>query len=295
MRSLTADDVKRLAVVALASGPALTDRLVLKGGNLLDLVYDVAPRSSVDLDFSMPDEFTQEELQSLEETIGTALHQVFAGEGQTVFDITVTERPKVVSADMRPFWGGYRIEFKLIETRLYEKHLSDRQRLRVAAMDLGPGHRKAFKIEISKFEYCDRKSPREFEGNTVHVYTPAMMVLEKLRAICQQMPEYRKLIKSHEGSPRARDFVDIHAVMNHFPSLDLATKDNRLLLKQIFEAKRVPLDLIGRVVDYREYHRENFASVADTVRPGFVLKDFDYYFNYVVEHCCKALHPPREE
>jgi len=295
MPVLTADDVKRLAIVGLASVRGLTERLVLKGGNLLDLVYDVAPRSSVDLDFSMPDEFTTEELQSLEEMVEAGLQQVFAEEGHIVFDVTVTERPSIVSVQMKAFWGGYRIEFKLIDLDLYEEHAGDPQRLRVSAMDLGPGHRKAFRIEISKFEHCTEKSPRDFQGSTVYVYTPAMMVLEKLRAICQQMPEYRDLVRSHPGSPRARDFVDIHAVMDHFPGVDLASSENRLLLRQIFKAKRVPLELIGRVANFREYHREGFASVVDTVRPGITLQGFDFYFDYVIEHCCEPLHPAGEE
>jgi hypothetical protein len=47
-------------------------------------------------------------------------------------------------------------------------------------------------VEISKFENCSDKTGVELDDHTVYVYSPAMLVIEKLRAICQQMPEYPK-------------------------------------------------------------------------------------------------------
>jgi predicted nucleotidyltransferase component of viral defense system len=52
------DFVKRKTLVAMFSDDELMERLVLKGGNALDLVYGISTRASVDLDFSLDGEFS---------------------------------------------------------------------------------------------------------------------------------------------------------------------------------------------------------------------------------------------
>lgn len=49
--------VRTLVVVAMFSDDVLMRRLVLKGGNLMDLVYDISARSSLDVDFSIDGDF----------------------------------------------------------------------------------------------------------------------------------------------------------------------------------------------------------------------------------------------
>ena len=51
-------DVRRLTIVALFSDDQLFEQIVLKGGNALNLVYGLSPRTSLDLDFSMESDFT---------------------------------------------------------------------------------------------------------------------------------------------------------------------------------------------------------------------------------------------
>ena len=51
------EEIKRLAIIAMFSDDVLMDTLVLKGGNALDIVYKIASRSSIDLDFSMEQDF----------------------------------------------------------------------------------------------------------------------------------------------------------------------------------------------------------------------------------------------
>ena len=121
-----------------------------------------------------------------------------------------------------------------------------------------------------------------------------MIVYEKLRAICQQMPEYRELVRSDAASARARDFVDIHAVMENF-RLDLMSQENVTILRSVFDAKHVPLRLIGLIADFREYHRPDYASVVDAMKPEVNLKGFDHYFDYVLQNCCLPLQALWEE
>ena len=72
-----------------------------------------------------------------------------------------------------------------------------------------------------------------------------MIALEKLRAICQQMPEY---ILQRRPSARARDFYDIHLVVS-LTGMNLSSQENLELVRHIFAAKDVPLRLLGKIKD----------------------------------------------
>lgn len=276
--------LKRLAIIAMFSDDDLMDILVLKGGNLLDSIYAIAYRSSMDVDFSMEGEFDEGELNAIVEKIRKALTDTFKAEGFMAFDINFLVRPKKpLSPDVRDFWGGYRVEFKVIETEKYEKVYADPRALRMAAISLGKRNEKKFFIDISKFEFCFAKRAVDLEeGYTIYVYTPEMLVCEKIRAICQQMPEYVAVVPNVGKSARARDFFDIYTILQHW-SLDIAAQDNLELLRNIFAAKRVPVELIQKIPEYRDFHRPDFSSVRDTVKVDVELQDFDFYFDYVVE------------
>ncbi len=69
---------------------------------------------------------------------------------------------------------------------------------------------------------------------------------------------------------------------------DLATQDALELTRHIFAAKDVPLDLIGKLSNYREFHRPDWPSVQDTV--GGDLESFDFYFDFVLD-IAKTLDP----
>ena len=49
--------IKKLAVIAMFSDDELMGRLVLKGGNAIDLIYRLSSRASVDVDFSIENDF----------------------------------------------------------------------------------------------------------------------------------------------------------------------------------------------------------------------------------------------
>ncbi|RZK44951.1 MAG: hypothetical protein EOO61_01945, partial [Hymenobacter sp.] len=65
------DRIKRLVIVALVTDDILMETLVLKGGNALSIAYGVGNRGSVDLDFSMEQDF--EDVQQTVQTIATNL------------------------------------------------------------------------------------------------------------------------------------------------------------------------------------------------------------------------------
>lgn len=202
-------------------------------------------------------------------------------EGYRVFDLKMLEKPEHLSEDMADFWGGYSFEFKLISEALYQTHGPDLEELRKYALSLGQG--KKFLIDVSRHEYVDHKQSLEFEGYIIYVYSPEMIVCEKLRAICQQMPEYGPFIhRGRPGSARARDFVDVYYLVTML-GLDVTTDEYRTVIAEMFERKRVPLNFLGLIQNYREFHRADFAAVQATMSPDITLENFDTYFEFTLD------------
>ena len=132
-------------------------------------------------------------------------------------------------------------------------------------------------MDISKFEFCTVKQEYELDSFTVYAYTLPMMALEKLRAICQQMSDYAQ--RSHPR-PRARDFYDIHTVVTA-GALDLTSAENLELLKNIFEAKEVPVSFLSKIKETHDFHIVDWPSVRQTVSGH--IEEFDFYFDFVVD------------
>jgi predicted nucleotidyltransferase component of viral defense system len=273
--------IKKLVIIALFSDDDLMNRFVLKGGNALDIVYNVSTRASADVDVSMEDDFEPGRLQEIRLRIEKNLRMTFRPEGYEPFDVTLQPRPEHSAPDQKTFWGGYRMEFKLIEEARLTKFSHDLASMQRNAITLG--NKGKIKVDISKFEYTAKKTQREIEGITIYVYTPEMMVAEKLRAICQQIPEYARTMKKHP-TPRARDFVDIHLLVDRF-GIDMTSDENRNLLLDVFKAKEVPARLLATISNYRSFHQADFEAVKDTVKPGLKLQEFDFYFENVLQLC----------
>jgi len=114
------DKIKRLTIAALVSDDILMGILVLKGGNALDLAYDITNRGSVDIDFSIETDFTETEKRRIRSQLEHILNQEFIKADLIVFDLKLTEKPKIIEDAVKSFWGGYFVEFKIISTSAYE-------------------------------------------------------------------------------------------------------------------------------------------------------------------------------
>jgi hypothetical protein len=267
-------DIRRLVIIALFSDDELMEKFVLKGGNALDIVYTIGTRSSVDVDLSMSDDFA--DVEDAQERIFRGLRDRFDSAGFVVFDEKFHLRPSVMREGQSPRWGGYQVDFKIADRATYEKHGHDIEALRRNASLVGPEQKRTFKIDISKYEFVEPKEETEIDNYTVYVYTLPMMAVEKLRAICQQMPEYEM---RRNAKPRARDFYDIHSIMTA-GGIDLTDADNVELVRNIFAAKSVPFSLIGNIKNTRDYHIVDWPAVEQSVAGE--IKDFDFYFEFVI-------------
>lgn len=279
---MTLADVRRLAIIAMFSDDTLMEQLVLKGGNALALVYGVGARTSLDVDLSIDGDF--ENLEDTRVRIVRSLRSRFETAGYAVFDERFEPRPATEGIGQDKKWGGYIVEFKLIQQDRYHELQEDINAIRRNAVVTGPLERRTFRIEFSKHEFCKGKAEAQLDNYTVYVYTPEMIVIEKLRAICQQMPEYKARINK---TARARDFYDIHALITQ-SNVNLSLPGSLELVRNIFFVKDVPVDLIQRIPETKEQHRPDWPSVQASVTG--VLEDFDYYFTFVVQQS-QALKP----
>jgi hypothetical protein len=109
------EQIRRVAITALFSDDVLLEKLVLKGGNALRLVYAISSRSSLDLDVSIEEDF--ENLEDVKRRLFAALIRRFEDNGLVAFDIIFDPKPAVQEEGDR--WGGYQVGFKLIERKKY--------------------------------------------------------------------------------------------------------------------------------------------------------------------------------
>lgn len=283
--------IKELAVIAMFSDDELLDILVLKGGSAIDMFLQSPGRASLDLDFSIDGDF-HEDVESLRNKFERLLSSTFDPAGFVVFDVCFKAIPPVDVVEL-PFWGGYKLEFKLAPPLLYDEYKDKLRKLRRRlATDVGPRQLKTFTIEFSKHEHCSGKEERELDHFTIYTYPPLMLACEKIRAICQQDPDYRKRLGSRPGSQRARDFFDIHFLSTTY-DIDWESSTTFDLLRSMFKAKYVPLTLLRKLSESRElrdFHMQGFPSVKDTVLPGHNILEFDVYFDFVLE-CVSMLKP----
>jgi len=267
--------IRRTTITALFADDELAGMLALKGGNALRLVHGITTRTSVDLDFSIEQDYP--DFSRAKERIFRVLKDRFDSVGYVVLDEKLLPKPKIVGEDTKPWWGGYLLNFKLIRKERYEELRGRPKRLSIEALVTGPNNQREFTVDLSKYEYTQGKEEHDLNNYVIYVYSPVMIVIEKLRAICQQMPEY-----PHKGHPsaRARDFYDIHEAVSQ-RSIDLTSPENIAVLHHIFDAKRVPLSLLAKVSDFREFHRPDWPSVTDSVVEKN-MESFDFYFDFVL-------------
>jgi predicted nucleotidyltransferase component of viral defense system len=263
------DSIRRIAIRAMAAASVAGDRLVLKGGNALSLVYGIGGRASLDLDYSLEDDFR--DLRLAERLLVESLYSGFHAAGIRAFDIRFLRRPQI---PQEVWWGGYELLFKLIPV---EKEDADLEAMRRTASVVGPSQERVFRIQISKHEFVGDTLARDVDGVRVDVYSPALIAAEKLRAICQQMPDYPFV---RHPRARARDFYDVHAICQE-ASVDLASPENAILVRRVFEQKRVPLELLSRIASTRDFHAVDWPSVESSV--ARLRERFDDCFDFVME------------
>lgn len=269
------DEIKKATIRALMSDESLIAGLVLKGGNALQLAYDITSRGSIDIDFSMEKDFSKDEFDRLQRQLSYLLNDEFNKMGLIAYNVLFKEKPKSGSI---PEWKGYQLEFKLISVSDYEKYKGDDTQLNNHSLKLN-GQSTKYTVDISSYEYIEKSTRKDVDGVVLRVYTPEMLVIEKIRALCQTMSAYKEIVHSARNKQRARDVYDIWNLFENFPNMVLSKE----LFEEIFKAKRVPLNFINNIEELREHNRENWKVVEETIdiQEKENLEEYDYYFDFL--------------
>ena len=232
-------------------------------------------RASKDIDFSISGDFSEAEYNRISGILNGLLTSEFEKHNLVVFDVKFFEKPKKNAVKE---WKGYQLAFKVIDYETYTPDDEDRNRRR--AFPVQENNSPVFTVDISSYEFTEPKQIVDIDGAVFFVYTPEMIVLEKLRALCQSMPEYKEIVASARVKGRARDFYDIWNICQNF-EIDFKSEENRKMLSQIFDAKLVPLNFLDLIGKYKDLQREDWVTVVDTIKVED--KGYDFYFDFVAE------------
>lgn len=250
---MTIIDVIRECVVGLFKDNLLERTLVLKGGTALHLIEHIDSRLSTGIDFSACEKI-ENPLEYFRH-VERALQSHFAAEGFEIFDCTFSQKPKERAATLPEFWAGWYFEFKLVPQGRQFSDLNARRR--EAYIPDGAASSKV-RIEISEHEYCGNLQRVVIGGSTIVSYTGVLLVAEKIRAICQQHPEY----PYGRQKNRARDYYDVYQLVKKYRSPEFYN-ELRQELPKVFLAKQVDLTLIQKIFDkpFLDFQANHFSSV----------------------------------
>jgi predicted nucleotidyltransferase component of viral defense system len=264
------EEVITETILAIFQSSDLADCLLLKGGSALRLFDHQASRLSIDADFSIESELDDPE--SFFALIKSCVERRFERHKFDVIDFKSNKKPKTSPENRPDWWGGWGCEFKLVNQMHRKK--THRTKQRNAFVPDGANSPK-ITIDISEYEYCGARRTRTVEGIKIMGYSRELLVLEKLRAICQQHPEYEFRLSKN----RSRDFYDIFVLTSDMDEAFIKKCTHHLA--NVFAAKAVPLQILKALwnEEFIDEQGRGFEQVKDTVR-GTVY-DFDVYVEHI--------------
>ncbi|MYE07652.1 MAG: nucleotidyl transferase AbiEii/AbiGii toxin family protein, partial [Oligoflexia bacterium] len=243
----------------------------------LRLIHGLKSRLSRDSDFSFHDKIEKEEV--FFKYLESAIRKEFSKSKLYIIDFKPTRKPKIKKTGAPDFWGGWAVEFKLITKE--QLNLPEARRSSSAIVPEGFLTNK-IPIDINEMEYCEGIETIKVKSIKIKVYSKPLLVLEKLRAICQSHPDYKYRITQ---SNRARDFYDIEQIYTKVLNegeIDNFFKELSKHIVKVFEAKSVPLSLIDsclRSDDFLKSQEIGWQEVESTVKG--LNQNFSYYVQTV--------------
>jgi len=264
------DEVINETIIAIYRDPEPSIQLFLKGGSAMRLFDDLTSRLSIDIDFSINTAVDDVDnfFDTMKSKIGRSFHEL----KYEAIDFKWIRKPSRKSKDKPDWWGGWSFEFKIVSH--VHRGKSNGIKRRNALIPEGANSSKII-VEISEHEYCKNGRTKIINGVNILGYSRELIVLEKIRAICQQHPDYKfKLSKN-----RARDFYDIYELTKDVDD-DFAHRCS-LHIENVFRAKEVPVIILQSFWedDFIDRQRRGFDQVKNTVQ-GKVY-DFDFYLENI--------------
>lgn len=280
---MTPDEIRNTTLKAIFSNDQLNEKLVLKGGNALK-IYGIVERESQDLDFSI-----KETVRFSEEKEGKefqkSISEAFNNKGYFVNAFEFVSKPNIRHDSLPPYWGGYKITFTLLDVSLYQDVIASQDPENMKELNKYgiPLERDGKKIEIdlSYDEYVENKEDYNLNGTKIYLYSPLMIVYEKIRASCQQLDEYPLTKKT---KTRARDLYDIYKSLTNSKHIDLRDQvlsfENFYILENIFRVKKVPLSLMKKLETKKDDLKIDYEEKVLPQVSSRNHEDFEFIFDY---------------
>ena len=244
-------EASKAVLFAFSAVPYLRKGCVLKGGNALKMAYQ-SPRTSVDLDFTLANDFTTDAeaheklLHDFCESLKKGLSRAELRYPFTLRIVRAVVRPQ--DQDPRTFPG---FEIKI-------GYADKRRNYSPGAIDRHLQHN-TLKIDISLNEVICENAPFQLGEFAISIATLNDIIAEKLRAILQQVPRKRN---------RPGDFYDIwYFFTHHSAALDL-DKISAYLLDKTEGREKQELRISKEAFENPEVHQRGsvrFELLGDTI------------------------------
>ena len=298
---LNQEEIRKIILKTIYTEESTKELLILKGGQSLS-IYNFSNRASYDIDFTIK-ESQEKVFERIEPILKMNLEKAFEEVNFYLFDYKFTPKPRERHCNLPPYWGGYALEFKLISKikkeqleREYDQQEKIDKAIRNLAIPFGKNNSTKVELEFSYHEYSKNPMEIALEGTTIKIklYRPIIVVYEKIRALCQNIPGDH-LPKNKRG--RSRDLYDIYSIIFSrseyaLGETEVFDKENVIELKEVFKSKEVPLELLLKLEDSYELLKKDFEDTFILTLPEAEKLEFNYlyeFIKYIMRECYLAL------
>ncbi|MBZ8124940.1 nucleotidyl transferase AbiEii/AbiGii toxin family protein [Bacillus thuringiensis] len=294
---------QNLSLCAILSSDIFAHKTVLTGGSVLNLVYNVHNRVSVDLDLSLESPILPHEYVRLETELDYNFDEAFSKEKYKVLN----SRLEIRSLNLHDKFSDenlfnpkeilYKYAFQLMDLHEYEEICNHpgrtkkqkEARCRESIIEL-PNKKNFFEIDFKWEGPIIEKQKYKINNYTLEVPSPFVLFCKKMIGILANSPNIGDTPEKFKRA-RSQDFFDIHSLigsqMIHLQ--DLIQPNNLNIFQTILKEKNIETSSLKDLKKHHKFHQSNFA---DSVRNMslFPLKSFEYYFDFII-HLIDYMYP----
>lgn len=186
------EEIIKEVIYTLYHEGVFDNKILIKGGQAIRIKENIKHRFSVDIDASVEGEIPDPDIFFVK--FKESLDKQFSKLNLAIIDFKRVKKPKNPHPDAPVFWTGWLVTFKLLDKENLK--LSSEEQSRMAIIPDGTVSPKII-VELSEYEFCGDNEvmklrvDSEKDEATVYYYSTEMLVVEKIRAICQQHQDYQ--------------------------------------------------------------------------------------------------------
>lgn len=295
--------IQNLSLCAILSSDIFENKTVLTGGSVLNLVYNIQNRISVDLDLSLESPILPHEYRRLESELDANFDAFFSKENFKVLHPRLEIRSLNLHNEFlsensfNPKEILYKYMFQLMDLHEYEEicnHPGDTKEHKETncknKIMLLPNKKSFFEVDFKWEGSIIEKQEYKMNNYTLTVPSPYVLLCKKLIGICAHSPNIGDTPAKFKRA-RAQDFFDIHSLVDskmvHLQ--DLIHPNYLEIFRNVITEKNIDISSLKDIKNHREFHQSNFSHSVLNMSP-YPLKSFEYYFDFVI-HLIDYMYP----